>query len=260
MKKKEAAKERGRLWRRGLAGLSFLCLFYFFCLLWYLGAGNWFLSIWLAGSLALGALSAAWPRLAALPRPVRRTLGALVLLVLAVFLGLEGLIVSAARDDAAPGAEYVIILGARVNGQRPSLALQQRIDTACTYLLANPAAYAVASGGQGEEEEISEARAIAAGLVEQGVAPERILLEEQSTSTEENLRFTRELLGGEAKDREIVIVTSEFHLFRAKALARRLGYGRVGGLAASTSPGLLPHYYVREFCAVVSTWLLGWSG
>lgn len=253
---KRARLQAGRALRLLLAALAAGCLAYFFGLGIYLSFGNGFLYLWLILAAAFGGLALLWPSLGRLGRPLRLALGAAALCGLAVFLCLEGAIIAAASGDAQPGADYVIVLGAKVNGQTPSLTLRRRIEGAAGYLLANPQTLAVVSGGQGADEEISEAQAMARGLLALGISGDRIILEDQSTSTEENLRFSLRWVSEESR---VVIVSSDFHLFRAKALAKSLGYQNVTGLGTPSLPGLLPNYYLRELCGVLSAWVLGWT-
>ncbi|MEA4891393.1 MAG: YdcF family protein [Peptococcaceae bacterium] len=256
-KKRSVASSGTVLVRRGLGLVGVACLLYFLGLSLYLASGNTFIYIWLILGLAFFGLSAAWPALAALPRRGKYLLAAAAVIGLAAFIWVEGLIIAAALGQAAPGADYLIVLGAKVNGQIPSKTLQQRIDSAALYLQEDQKTLAVVSGGQGQDEDISEARAMAQGLQAWGIGPERILLEEQSTSTEENLRFSQALI---PPGSQVVIVSSDFHLYRAQALARGLGYSDVSGLPAPSLPGLLPNYCLREFCAVISTWVFGRTG
>ena len=107
-----------------------------------------------------------------------------------VFLTVEAVVFSAGRKAPAENGEYVIVLGAQVRGEVPTLVLSARIRAAAEYLKEHPQAIAVASGGKGSGESISEAEAIHRGLVRLGIAEERILLEDKSTSTAENLRLT----------------------------------------------------------------------
>lgn len=127
------------------------------------------------------------------------------------------------RDESDRAAEVVIVLGAGVNGTVPSAALQSRIDAAAAYLRRHRGARAVLSGGQGPGEDISEARAICRALTAQGIAPERLLLEEASTNTRENLRNSLALLDAAGmKPARVAVVTNDFHMARARLLLSRL--------------------------------------
>ena len=169
-------------------------------------------------------------------------------------LGLAGLglfslpVLREARTDPDPRADYVIVLGAGVNGTVPSLSLTDRLTAALGYLNTYPEAKAVLSGGQGPGEDITEAACMYAWLTERGVAPERLLLEEAAATTEENLRLSLACIRADGGDTDrVAILSSEYHLYRAKALAREAGISEPVGVAAETSLPLLRfNYFLRE--------------
>ena len=147
-----------------------------------------------------------------------------------------------------------VVLGCRVYGERPSLILIERMDAALLYLNQNPDAVCIASGGQGQDEDISEAECIYRYLVEKGIDAARIYIEDASTSTRENLAFSYEIIQENALPEEIAIVTNEFHEYRAGMIADRLGLS-YGAVSAKTAKWLLPTYYARELFGVLYEWL-----
>jgi uncharacterized SAM-binding protein YcdF (DUF218 family) len=152
----------------------------------------------------------------------------------------------------------VVVLGAGVNGTAPSLTLRTRLNAAAEYLLMHPEIPAVLSGGQGPGEDITEAQAMYTALVASGIAPERLLLEERSTSTVENLAFSREILqaAGLTSDSVIAVVTNDFHQFRTQLIAEDLGMVVVGIPAELPWWWLNANYYVREFFALGKLWMV----
>lgn len=148
--------------------------------------------------------------------------------------------------------EYLIVLGAHINGTEPSRALQNRLNTAMEYLEKNPKTLVVVSGGKGSDEDISEAEAMGKYLICRGIAAERIILEDQSTNTVENLKFTAKLISKEAK---IGIVTNDFHIYRSLKLAKKQGYTSVCGISAPSVPLYQPYYVLREILAMIKEWL-----
>lgn len=190
-----------------------------------------------------------------IPRWLLRSVRCLVALGVAAFLLVEGLILSGCFHQAPAGLDYVVVLGAKVDGTKPSGALRNRIQVAAEYLAQNSDTIAVASGGQGADEGISEAQCIWNGLTERGISPERILLEDQSTSTVENLRNSFAEIGNEGAS--VGVVSNDFHIYRALRTARKLGNYDVYGVPVATSWISLPHYLLREFCCVVVDGLLG---
>ena len=156
------------------------------------------------------------------------------------------------RNDAAQPADAVIVLGAGVNGTTPSLALQTRINAAESYLKANPGIPAVLSGGQGPGEDISEARAMFDALTARGIDPERLILEEQSANTRQNLRNSLALLPDDYH-KTVAIVTNDFHMGRVRLLLNAAGPGKVVQVPARLPwRWLSVNYYLRESFAVVN--------
>ena len=170
-----------------------------------------------------------------------------------------GFIVSAATPGELPACRYVIVLGAGVNGTEPSLTLQERINAAYDYLRANPEAIAVLSGGQGPNEDMTEAACMYRELTEMGIPGSRLLLEERSTSTMENLTFSLDILEAETGTRptKLGLVSSEYHIFRATRFAGELGLEATGIPAKTTWVPLRVNYYLREVVALWKYLVLG---
>ncbi len=168
----------------------------------------------------------------------------LTALLFAVFFLFEAGVVYGMCQHGRENLDYVIILGGGVVGEEPSPALRQRILTAKDYLEQNPETRAVASGGLGDEDTVSEGACIARELVKAGITPERIDVEEASATTAENMQFSRRLVEDSAS---VGIVTSNFHVFRSMMTARKAGFSDICGIAAPFGGLMLPHYMVREF-------------
>ena len=195
------------------------------------------------------------------PRQARRlktTLTALVLLAATCFSIPFGIVTAAAKTDKEPQAPFLLVLGAGVNGIVPSLSLYNRLTAAKSYLESYPEARAILSGGQGPGEEITEAECMRRWLEAEGIAPERLILEEASTSTHENIRNSLALIEalGEEPQGRLAIVSSEYHLYRAKLLARQLGAEPLGVAAKTTLPVLKLNYLMREAVAVLAMWIM----
>ena len=153
-------------------------------------------------------------------------------------------------------ADYLIVLGAKVNPDGPSLTLQKRIDAAYEYLTEHPDTIVIASGGQGADEHISEAACIAGELMKMGISADRILLEDRSTDTAENIQYSK-LLIDDSPDKTVLVLSNDFHCFRASGIARRHLEANVGHIAADSVFFLLPHYMVREFAGLTVDLLQG---
>ena len=169
-------------------------------------------------------------------------------MILMLFCSVEFRICRAAAQKPSADTEYLIVLGAQVRGDIPSLSLQARIDAAADYLSAHPSVKVLCSGGQGRGENKTEAAAIRDGLVARGINPNRMILEEESTSTRENLLNCLSLLP--SVDCPVAIITNEFHCYRAGLIARRTGYTNSSTLSANQFLLTTPHYFVREFFAL----------
>lgn len=152
--------------------------------------------------------------------------------------------------------DAVVVLGCQVRGETPSSMLAWRAKAAYELLEANPEAICIASGGQGEGEDISEAEAIRRCLVSRGISDERIILEDKSTNTYENISFSSEILKELGITENIVITTSEFHQYRAYVFAKREGL-KTGAHSAPTLVANLPNYWVREWAALFHQLILG---
>lgn len=173
---------------------------------------------------------------------------------LLLFAAVEGLILSRFDAQADPGADYCVILGAQWKTNGPSEVLRRRLDRAIEYLNENPGTMVIVSGGQGKDEVISEAAGMRQYLVNAGIAEDRILMEDKSTNTRENLAFSAALFDKE--NSSTVIVTNNFHVFRAVKIAEKQGY-RAEGLAADSVMWMLPNNLLREFLGVMKDFLAG---
>lgn len=163
-------------------------------------------------------------------------------------------------DNSALPVDAVIVLGAGVNGETPSAALWSRIRTAAAYLNDHPDVPVVLSGGKGSGENISEAEAMRRALwTNSETANLRYLLEDQSTNTSENFKFSKALLeehGIDTQTAYIAVVTNDFHCFRARMIAQREGLHTVSIPAELPWWWLTANYYLREAFAVVKTAVL----
>lgn len=174
---------------------------------------------------------------------------------LSLFAYVEGKILLSGYKETPANADFVIVLGAQVKGNVPSHSLSLRIEGAEKYLKKNTASLAIASGGKGKGENLSEAAVIKDGLVSAGIEEERIILEDKSTSTVENIKFSMDNINN--KEAQVVIITNKFHVMRACLIAKKQGLENVSGLPVKSNPLLALNCYVREFFAVVKDKLVG---
>ncbi len=253
--------ESGKKMKRSAVVINNLFLaFGICCVLFYLACGlavrfgQSLLFLWpILGLVCIGRWllwKRAWKQGKAHPFPdwMLRAIRVIVLLWVVLFLFVEYFIVSSAVKKPEDGLDAIIVLGARVNEDGPSGSLRERIDAAADYLRRNPDAVAVASGGQGDDEPMSEAQCIYEQLVARGIAPERILLEDRSTSTKENLTWSLEALDGRAA--RIGLVTNDFHIFRAVCIGRACCGVELSPIPARSTWSGFVHYAMREFFAL----------
>jgi uncharacterized SAM-binding protein YcdF (DUF218 family) len=149
-------------------------------------------------------------------------------------------------------AGYLIVLGARVKGIVPSLSLQYRIDKAADYLKANKNTIAIVSGGKGPGEDISEAQAMQQELINQGIEEARIIMEDKSTTTIENIAYSKDLIPNPTATG--LIVTNDFHIYRAVEMAKSVGLDMTG-IPAKTPKVVLVKSYIREYLAITKYYL-----
>lgn len=248
-----------KFWIGLLAVIGGCSLIYFIFIFLMLGPASAFNYVWLLLALLCSGLILLICKYAGNGKippkwvviPVELIVGAGFLL----FIVIEAIIIHNGKGKPEENADYLLVLGAKVNGTQPSLILKYRIDAAVEYLKQNPDTMVIASGGKGTDERISEAQCIYNELVAQGIAPDRIIMEESSTSTKENLIFASEFF--EVDTQSVVITTTDFHIFRAVQLAKACGYQKVSANPAKSVWWLIPTNYTREFLAVLKDYIAG---
>ncbi|WP_216912491.1 YdcF family protein [Nocardia noduli] len=153
-----------------------------------------------------------------------------------------------------PGMDAIVVHGAGLDGGRVPPLLASRLDRALAVFRAEfdsgRSPVVVTSGGKGPDEEVSEALAMSTYLVENGLPPEKVVHEDRSTNTNENLLFTAELLGDRGGSTRMVLVTSNFHILRTAILARRLELD-AEVVGARTAYYYLPSAVLREFVGLI---------
>lgn len=176
---------------------------------------------------------------------------------LIIFIVIESVIgVYGFKKDVSK-SDYIIVLGAGLWGDTPSDTLIRRLEGALKLSKINPDVPIIVSGGKGKGETITEAEAMSRYLISKGVSKESIIKEEKSTSTFENIKFSKEIIDKINKDnktQKVTIVTSNFHSFRAKLMASRF---QLTSKTYSTSMKKViePAYYIREFFAFIKSFI-----
>ena len=178
-----------------------------------------------------------------------------VVMLTAILVIIESVCIISATAKTPDGTETIVVLGSKVNRYGPSLMTAKRLDAAYDYMLKNPDAVCILSGGQGSDEPWPEARGMCDYLIKKGIDESRLYLESESTDTRENLKYSMELIKSKGLNEKIAIVSNEFHLYRAELLAREYGIS-FSTISAPSVTILFPTYYIRELYAILAEWIL----
>lgn len=243
--------------------ISAICLIYYVIVVSYSGFGTSFSWIWLAVSILCGLIHG----LNGLFRkgiisharslPVRVSFWTTVGVVAVLAVMIEGMVMKGMFSQMNPAdLDYLIVLGTKVNGEEPSKSLRYRLDKAIEYLEEDEELIVIVSGGLTVGADVTEAYAMASYLIDAGISPKRILLENEATSTRENLIFSYEMIGDE--NASVGVVTNSFHVYRATSLAAKLGYDNAVGIAAPSDKVLLINNMVREFFVIIKEKIMGY--
>lgn len=181
-----------------------------------------------------------------------------VVIIVYVLLGLSiiyavvtsGLMINSANKKPSDVNTTLIVLGCKVDGTLPSKSLYRRLLAAETYLKENPSVKCVVSGGKGHNEGISEALCMYNYLTQNGISENRIFMEDKSTNTDENIRYSMQIIEKNNLNSKVTIVTDGYHQFRASIIAKRNSVNLSGAVSANTPIEVLITYWVREWVAI----------
>jgi len=203
----------------------------------------------LACSLRLGFLKS---------RPVRIAKAVLLGAFCLLLAGSSVLYIGGGMDNVTYDEDAIIVLGTGVRGEEPTESLKRRLDAAIGYHEQNPAAIIVVTGGQGSDENITEALCMERYLLRQGLPQNIIIKEDQATSTEENFMFSRaildEMLGS---DYSVAYISNDFHIFRAGIYALIFGFPDATHASGSTPWYMIVPNGLRETVVIAKTVLIG---
>ncbi len=235
---------------------------YFIVMVRYAGIGTSFAFVWLGMALFFAVCGAAGfilgKRNVSFPPAVKVVISVLAAAIIILFAVVEGMIISGMKEKTNEQYDYVIVLGARVRGTTVTKSLRKRLDKAFEYIEKNDNTILVLSGGQGNGEDVSEAQAMYDYLVQKGVDKSRLLLEDKSTSTVENIEYSMKIIEKNSQNDtvEVGFITNNFHVFRAELVCRNMGYD-IKGIPAKSDNKLLVNYMFREFFALVKYKITG---
>ena len=199
-----------------------------------------------------------YPKLAKLAKTIVTCCLAIGLLVVGIT---EGFIIKASFGDPKEQVQYMVVLGAKVRQNGPSVSLWDRIHAAADYLETHLDTIAIVSGGQGPDEPMTEAQAMYDGLMGLGIDPERIWMEDKATSTWENFQFSLDLIEEKTGVRptKLGVLSSEYHMFRSSLFADAFGVEFVGIPAHTSRISQMINHFMREVAGVWHYILLGGS-
>ena len=206
----------------------------------------WFFLGIVSIAFAIAAKVKLWSRL---KKPIKIAFITLVVIGIGTVGIFEGMIISSMNRTAPDKLDYIVVLGAQVRSTGPSIVLKNRLDKAIDYLNNNPDTICIVSGGQGFNEPYSEAFGMKKYMLENGINETRIILEDKSTTTLENINFSKAILNehSDNNDYTVGIVTNNFHVYRAMQIANDNGLENTYGIAAYSNPLYLPNNMIREF-------------
>lgn len=237
-----------------LSILAVFCFGYYLFAASYAGMASSFLWFWMMAGTGCAFLTVLLLLhkqkhiLDVIPKFIKIIIVTLFGIGVVLFLLMEVLIISKMRADTDKKVDYVIVLGAQVRGEKVTKSLAKRLDKAYEYLIRYEDAKVVCSGGQGTGEDITEALAMKRYLMERGIEEDRIIMEDKSASTYENLKYSLDIIGD--SNAKVAIVTNNFHVYRALHLAKYVGFHNVSGMAGASDNRLLLNYMVREGLAL----------
>lgn len=235
--------------------IGILCFAYYAAVTAYAGLHTDFAWIWAAGGIFFLILWRLFLYEAAHPHSwagyVLAVSGVLSAAGIAAMIFLGSRIVSGMKAKAPEALDYVIVLGAHVSGTEPSRALLKRLEAAYAYAKKNQDTVLLLSGGKGSGEDISEAECMFRYLTGRGIEEERLIKEDRSTTTKENLEFCAALPHETPHESRTGILSNDFHVYRALALAKKQGYERAYAIPAAGDPLMEAHYILREMFAIV---------
>lgn len=271
------------MWIAGV--LAVLCLGYYITIIVYSGVTTSFAFIWLLASgfffLAAAGVRFAQVNPRKLPLWMPVSAATFFCAAMTIFCIVEVLVFMGAASSDVPNLDYVIVLGAKVKEGPISDSLKKRLDKAIEYNQRNPETILILSGGREGDEPFFEAQVMYDYLIYNGVPAQNLLMETRSNSTVENIAYSRVLIEQvqeekrlqeerrrktvapgpymevEAKPIQIGVLTSNFHVYRAKKIAEKWGIPGIYGIASESDLILFPHLCVRECVAILKDKLMG---
>ncbi len=216
------------------------------CSVMMLNSGTIFFTIWfLLGVFLLLIAFLTYKNLfSKIPKYILFPVCILLCIGFGIYIYTQVLVIKGFNYESKKDLDYILVLGAQVRENGPSAVLQYRLDAAIEYLNDNPNTLVIVTGGQGANEPTTEAEGMKKYLIKKGIDDKRILIEDQSTNTIENIKNSMKLYN--LQDKSVGIVTSNYHLYRAVQIGKKQGLNNVYGIKAYSTPYYLLHNALRE--------------
>ena len=226
--------------------LALICMGYYIVCATYAGVGSSFIFIWLLGAVFFGLVFAV---------RVLEIKGIIHVAKVLRICFIEALIIKGMMAKPKDNCDYIIVLGCQIRGDHITRSLKNRLDVAVSYAIDNPDTTIIVSGGRGKGENTTEAFAMYNYLVSKGIDGSRIIQEDNSTDTSENMKYSVQYI--ENTDSLVGIVTNNFHIARSRLLARHAGLNNTCGMPAESDHVLFINYMVREAIGIVKDFVFG---
>lgn len=239
--------------------LALICLGYYIMCASYAGIGSSFIFIWLMGAVFLGLVFTV--RLLEIKGIIYVTKAlkicfiAVMALGVSLFVFVEAIIIKGMMTKPQDNCDYIIVLGCQIRGDHITRSLKNRLNVAVDYATDNPDTTIIVSGGKGKGENTTEAYAMYNYLVSKGIDSSRIIQEDKSTDTSENMKYSVQYI--ENTDSLVGIATNNFHIARSRLLARHAGLNNTCGMPAESDHVLFINYMVREAIGIVKDFVFG---
>ena len=239
--------------------LALICLGYYIRCATYAGIGSSFIFIWLIGTVFFGIIFIV--RLLEVKGiiHVAKALRICFIIVMAaglsLFIFVEAVIINGMTAKPQDNCDYILVLGCQIRGDHITRSLKNRLDVSASYAVDNPDTTIIVSGGKGKGENTTEAYAMYNYLVNKGIDGSRIIQEDKSTDTSENMKYSVRYIDN--TDALVGIVTNNFHIARSRLLARHAGLENTCGMPAESDHVLFINYMVREAVGIVKDFVFG---
>lgn len=199
------------------------------------------------------------PRFPKQVRLIRRIFTLCLCLGLLVAAVTECFIIHASFGDPKEHCQYIVVLGAKVRHDGPSVSLMDRIRGAYDYMTEHPDVITIVSGGQGPDEPMTEAQCMYEHLVAMGIDENRVWIEDKAASTWANLNYSLDLIEAKTGKRpdKLGVVSSEYHMLRAGMQAKACGVDAVRIPARTSLVSQRVNHFMREVAGVWHYIVLG---